>query len=194
MNIVFVRHGHEADIALGFQQNVVRDGATERADPTAAQVGQCTKMSSVGIAYAEHLAELIIRKRDGEGGAVRGRVLDAAQSDVGIAAGDRLIDGEERDFNELRLAAQATRKKSRHLDVESDNPRWIRRVGFDVRRASLRIAGPSQDAVARSAAARLRGDGTAGGQQDGERCGEATQGGHYKSKINSACAVEVNAK
>ena len=76
-------------------------------------------MRGVGVADAQHLAELVVRHRDRHRGAARRRVLDAAQPDLGVAARDGLIDRVERHEHELRRPAEAAREQIRDLDVEA---------------------------------------------------------------------------
>ena len=145
MHVIVVRHGDDAVVALGRQQNLVGDRAAERADAPPAQIGERAKVSGVGVADAQDFAELVVRKRDGIAGPPRGRVFDAAQADVRVAAGNRLIDRCKGDLDEARLAAKALRDKLGDLDVEADDARWVGGIGFDVRRAAFGVARPSED-------------------------------------------------
>ena len=126
------------------QQDFVGDGAAERADAAAAQVRERAKLSGVRGPDAEDLAELVIRNGDGVACPAGGRILDAAEADLGVAARDRLVDRGERDLDELRLPAEATGNQLGDVDVESRNSRRIGGIGFDVRRAALGIAGPTK--------------------------------------------------
>ena len=109
-----------------------------------AQVGERTELSGVRRADAQHLAKLIIRKRHRVAGPARGRVFDAAQSDVGVAAGDGLIDRRERDLDEAGLAAESSRDELGDLDIEADDARRVGGIGLDIRRAAFGVTGPSE--------------------------------------------------
>ena len=151
MHVVVVRHRREAVLALGAQQDLVGDRAAERADALAAQIGERAEPRRVGVADAEHFAELVVRKRDRHRRAARRRVFDAAQADVGVAAGDALIDRAKRDVDELRRPAESGGEQLGDLDVEADEPIGVRGIGFDERRAAFGIAGPAQHARLRCA-------------------------------------------
>jgi len=73
------------------------------------------------------------------------RIFDAAETDVGVAPGDREIDRHERDVEELGRPMQAPHEEIRNFDIESDDGLRMRRVGFDKRRAAFRIAGPAEN-------------------------------------------------
>src|SRR6185437_8037220 len=92
----------------------------------------------------EHLMELIVWNAHGVPLAKLGSVFDARHADVEVAALDRGLDRAPRHLHESRLAPQPVRDHSRDLDVEPTNPRWIRRVGLDERRAALGVAAPSE--------------------------------------------------
>ena len=76
--------------------------------------------SCVGIAHGEHFAECVVGNRRRERGSACGRVFDAAQADIGVAARDRLIDGGEGDEDESGLTVEATRDQVGDLDIEAD--------------------------------------------------------------------------
>ena len=88
-------------LALGTQQDLVRDGAGQSAHGPAVKVSQRAEPRRVGVADAQHLAEFVIRDGDGQGGAPGGRVLDPAEPDVRVVTLDRLVERCERDRDEL---------------------------------------------------------------------------------------------
>ena len=92
MHIVLVRDDLEVLAGGRLQQDLVGDGAGQRADRLAAQVRERSRARRVRVADAQHFAELVVRQRDRERGAARGRVFDAAHADIGVAAGDALVD------------------------------------------------------------------------------------------------------
>ena len=147
MHVIFVGDGDDAVVALGREQNFVRDRAAERANAPAAQVGERTKLSGVCGSDTQHLAKLIIRKGDRVAGPARGRVFDAAQPDVGVAAGNRLIDRRERDLDEAGLAAESACDELGDLDIEADDAGRVGGIGFDIRRAAFGVTGPSRTAA-----------------------------------------------
>ena len=144
MHVIVVGDGDDAMVALGGEQNFVRDRPAERANAPAAQVGELTKLSGVRRSDTQHLAKLIIRKGDSVAGPARGRVFDAAQSDVGVAPGDRLIDRRERDLDEAGLAAESACDELGDLDIEADDAGRVGWIGFDIRRAAFGVTGPSE--------------------------------------------------
>ena len=99
----------------------------------------------------EHLAKLVVGQRHRHGRAARGGVFDPAEADLRIAPGDALIDGGERDVQELGRPADAGGEQRRNLDVEADHPIGMGRIGLDKRRAPFGVARPAEHA-------RLRGD------------------------------------
>ena len=104
-----------------------------------------TKLPGVRRSDAQHLAKLIIRKRDRVAGPARGRVFDAAQPDVGVAPGNRLIDRRERNLDKAGLAAESARDELGDLDIEADDASRVGGIGFDIRRTALGVAGPSEN-------------------------------------------------
>ena len=75
---------------------------------------------------------------------LRRRVLDAVERDVEVAAGGGLIERRKGDLLEFRGPTQLLRDELRDLDVEAHDAPGIARVGFHVRRATFRIAGPAK--------------------------------------------------
>ncbi len=104
----------------------------------------CTKLSGVRRSDTQHLAKLIIRKGDSVAGPARGRVFDAAQSDVGVAPGNRLIDRRERDLDEAGRAAESACDELGDLDIEADDAGRVGWIGFDIGRAAFGVTGPSE--------------------------------------------------
>ena len=92
MHVIVVRHHLHPVVARRAQQNVVGDRVAQCADGLAAQVGERSKARRVGVADAQHLAEFVVGQRDRHRRAPRRRVLSAAHADVGVAAGDALVD------------------------------------------------------------------------------------------------------
>ena len=123
MHVIVVGDGLEAVLARGREQDVVRDGAGERADAPAGEIGQRAKAPGVRGADAQHFAKRVVRDRGRHRGPPRRRVLDAAQADVGVAAGDGLIDGSEPDEDEPRRAPEAARDALGDLHVEAGKRR-----------------------------------------------------------------------
>ena len=103
------------------EQDLVRDRPAERADAAAAQIGERAEPRRIGVADAQDLAELVVGNRRRQRGAARGRVFDAAQADVGVAAGDRTDRSTRtRSEHEPRRASEASRDQLRDFDVEAD--------------------------------------------------------------------------
>src|SRR5688572_11829225 len=100
MHVIFVRHRYDAVCALGGEQNLIGNRARQRSNPAASEIANRTKLSGVRRTYTQNLAELIIRKRYCVPGAARGCIFDTTQPDVGVTAGDGLIDLGEGDFDE----------------------------------------------------------------------------------------------
>jgi len=75
----------------------------------------------------------------------RRRVLDAAQADVGVTAGNRLVDLAKIDVDELGPAAEPARHQRRDLDVEANEIVGSGRIGLDERRAPFGVARPAKD-------------------------------------------------
>ena len=172
MHVVVVRDGAEAVLALGAEQDVVRDRVAERADGPAAEIGEGAQRRRVGVADAEHLAEFVVRHRDREHRPPRRRVFEAAQADVGVAADDRLHDRREGDRDEFRRPSEPPRDQVRDLDVEADEAIGLPRIRFDERRAAFGIARPAKDF------GRFCGAGTC----FGDGCREALQAGRKNDR------------
>ena len=167
MGVVLVRHRHHRVLACGAEQDFVGDRAGQRRDAAAAQVGERPVALRIGRANAQDFPESVVRNRRGQRRAVGRRVLDAVQAEVRIAAGDRLGEVRERDVDEARRAAQTAGQQIGDLDLETDDAIRVGRVGLDIGRAALGIAGPDQF-----------GRRIGGGQGGGEECGTTkdTQG------------------
>jgi hypothetical protein len=131
-------------LAFGCEEDLVSDRAAERAHPAAPQIGKRPQLLGVGCADAEHLVELIIRMRHRIRDAPRRRVLDAAEADLRVSAGDRLIDRGKCHLDELRGRPKILRDQLGYLDVEPGHLRRIGRVGLHVGRATLGVARPSK--------------------------------------------------
>jgi hypothetical protein len=144
MDVVFVGERLEAVLLLRAQEDLIGDRAAERRDLAAAQIGQRMHPAGVGVADAEDFAELVVRHRHRQRCAAGRRVLDAAHADVGVAADDALVDRFEADVDELGTSAERAREQLRDLDVEPDQPIRMRGIGFDKRRATLRVSSPFQ--------------------------------------------------
>ena len=115
MHVVVVRHGAHPEIALGPQQDFVGDRAAERRDPLAAKIGEGSESRGVAVADAQHLAEFVVGQRDRHRRPPGRRVFDPAQADVGVAAGDALVDRIEADVEELGRPAEASGEKVRRF-------------------------------------------------------------------------------
>src|SRR5438034_1398898 len=94
--------------------------------------------SSVPSRMARRNTSLIVSRS----GAPGGRILDAAEADIRVAARDGLIDRVERHELEARRPPDTARDEICDLDVEADERVWMRRVGLDKWSAALGIAGP----------------------------------------------------
>jgi hypothetical protein len=151
MDVIFVRHHVQTVLAHPAQQDLVRDGAGERAHGLAPQIGERRETGRVGVADAQHLAKLVVGQRHRHRRSACGGILDAAEADLRIPPGDALIDGGERDVQELGRPADAGGEQRRDLDVEADDPIGMGRIGLDKRRAAFGVTRPAQHA-------RLRGD------------------------------------
>ncbi len=153
MDVVVVRDRLQAQIALGLQQDLVRDRAAQRGHAPAAEIGERAIARGVGVADAEDFAKFVVRNGRRERGPARRRVLDAAQRDVGIAPLDRLI--ERLEPHAARIAARGrvrarrgrrSRRRSRPADPDgSGRPRQTARL---LRNPQPR-AGQAASAVAR---------------------------------------------
>ena len=156
VHVVVVRDRLDAVVALGPQQNLVRDRAAQRGDLAAAQIGERAEARHVRGPDAQDFAELVVGNRQRQRGAARQRVFDAAQADVRVAPGDGLVDRRERDLDELRRAPEAAREQARDLDVEADltGPGARGRPRQTARRPRSRR--PSGTPAACAAAARAR--------------------------------------
>jgi hypothetical protein len=101
-------------------------------------------LTRVGRSNAENFAKLIIGNGDCIRCAPRRSVLDAAQPDLGVAARNRLVDGCEGNFDELRLAPQAAGNQFGDVDIEANNFGRIGGIGFDIRRPAFRVPTPAK--------------------------------------------------
>ena len=144
MHIVIVGDRLNAKVAFGAKQDFVGDRAAEGADPPAAKVGEGAETRRVGIAHAQHFAELVVGNGGRHGVAPRRRVFDPAQADLGVAALDGLIDGGKRNVDESGFAPEAARDEIGDLDVEADDFVRLGGVRFDKRRATFRVARPEK--------------------------------------------------
>ena len=169
MDVVVVRNRMNPMLALGAQQDFVRDGAAEGPDIPAPQVGQRPETRPIGVADAQHLAEFVIRNGHGQGGAPRRRVLDAAEAEVGVATLDRLVERCERDGDEPWDAVQSARQQGGDVDVEAHHLVGARRVRLNERRTAFRVARPAElpSRLGGGAAGRSHGDRRT--QPDGSR-------------------------
>jgi hypothetical protein len=70
--------------------------------------------------------------------------FDTAQSDLGVAALDGLIDGGKCNIDKGGFALKAARDKFGDLDVEADELVRLGRVRFDKRGAAFRVACPDE--------------------------------------------------
>ena len=129
------------------EQELVGDRAAERGDAAAAQIGERAKPVAIGVAHREHLAELGSTGSLAASAARRaGRVLDAAQADVEVAARRRLVERGER--RPGRTAAVRPSSRAISSAISTSKPTQllrIGRVGLDERRAALGVAAPAQD-------------------------------------------------
>ena len=133
VHVVVVRNGGQAVVAFGAQQDLVGDRPAEGADATAGEIGKSAIPTCVGVAHGKHFAEFVVGNRRRERGSAAGRVFDAAQADVGVAARDRLIDGGEGDEDEPRLTVEADarsgrRSRRRSRRVVTGRRGWPRRT------------------------------------------------------------------
>ena len=142
------------------------------------RVGERAKARRVGGAHREHLAKLVVRQRHGERRAPRRRVLDAVERDVEVAARSGLVERRERDLDELRRRPSSLAMSSAISTSKPTHARGILRVGFDVRRAALRVAGPPERRrLLRFAAAGREGKRhDDGGRERHEPCGQPRSG------------------
>ena len=144
MHVVVVGHRRDAVLALGAEQDLVGDGPAERGYPAAGEVFERAESVAVGVANAQHLAELVVGDGDRHRRAAGRRVLDAAQPDLGVAARHRLVDGGVLDDHELRRPPESARDQLRDLDVEPDHRLGVARARLDERRSSFGVAGPAE--------------------------------------------------
>ena len=127
------------------EEDVVRDRPAQRADAAASKVGQRAEARDVGSPDAQDLPERVVRDRRRHGGAPRRRVLDAAQPDVGVTPGDRLVDGRVADEDEPRHPPETPRDERRNLDVEPHQRVRLLGICLHERSAAFGIPGPSQN-------------------------------------------------
>ncbi len=144
MHVVVIRHGMDAGGCLGVHERVIGDGARERGDGPAAECGQSVKPIAIGRAHGEHFLELVVGNRGRDRALASGCVFDAAQADVEVAPRDRLVEIGKRGLDEFRRAAERRRDKTGDLDVETDHPIGIARIGFHVGRAALGVTAPAK--------------------------------------------------
>ena len=121
VHIILVGDRLQPVVALGTQQDLVRDRAAERADLTASEVLERAKPRSVGVSHAQDFAELVVRNRRCERRAPRRGVFDAAQPDLRVVAGDRLVDRSKRNRHEPRRSPETPGKQVGNFNVEADD-------------------------------------------------------------------------
>jgi hypothetical protein len=144
MYVVLVGDGNDTGVSLGSDKQVVGERRAKRGNTPAVQVLERAIAITIALPHRQDLAKLVIRDGDGEAGAAGGAVLDATQSDVEVAACRRCIEARERDLHEPGYAAEPLSEQLRDVDVETDDPGRIRRVGLHEGRTAFGVAAPPQ--------------------------------------------------
>ena len=145
VHVVLVGHRHDA-VRLPASTAGCRRPAWLPASPRGGPPDRraCDTLAPSDCPHREDLAELVVGNRDRQAGAARGRVFDAAQADVEVAARGGRVEAREADLDEPRRAAEPIARAAARFHLEADDPRRIVRVGLDERRAAFGIAAPAQ--------------------------------------------------
>src|SRR5262249_19517964 len=136
-----------------------------------------------------NLPKLVVRHRWSKCRAPHIGVLDAAQSNIGVAAFDRLLDRHEGDVHETGSPTKAARDEVRDFDLEADDAIGNLRICFNVRRAAFRVTSPHQfsPCLISGLSEALRGKPKRAAEEYRQRESERLVAGHHRFRRANGC-------